>query len=326
MTLIYAIAFAAALLMLAVYFRVDHSRNVWLMLLFICVCVCNAGYLLLSLSKTLTAALISNSVAYLGNVFLPLFILMMVIRLSQIKLPKWLPGVLVAVNIIMFLIASSGGYSRIYYKEVSFELIDGAHRLVKVYGPLHFLYKIFLFAYFGAMVAIICFTHIKKTAISTKHTAFLAIVVIGNIALWLAENLINTGFEFLAISYIMTEMLILMLYSIINDHESSACVKVKTALHIPESALDIPSHTDEPDGFSLEQISLIFSRWPQTAALTQREHEVLGFILEHRKRKDIAQVLFVTESTIKKHTTNIYKKLGVTCREELFATAKEKMQ
>ena len=53
----------------------------------------------------------------------------------------------------------------------------------------------------------------------------------------------------------------------------------------------------------------------------QREREVLRFILQKRKRKDIAQVLFVTESTIKKHTSNIYKKLDVANRSELFEKA-----
>ena len=79
MTLFYGITFAVSLLMLGVCFRVDRKRDPWLLLLFLFVAVCNAGYLALSLSRTLTAALIANSVAYLGNVFLPFFVLRMVI-------------------------------------------------------------------------------------------------------------------------------------------------------------------------------------------------------------------------------------------------------
>ena len=90
---------------------------------------------------------------------------------------------MLGIAIVVFLIAASPGILPIYYKEVSLAIVDGAARLVKVYGPLHGLYKLFLFGYFGALIAIILYTAIKKTAVSTKHTAFLAIILFGNIAL-----------------------------------------------------------------------------------------------------------------------------------------------
>ena len=71
----------------------------------------------------------------------------------------------------------------------------------------------------------------------------------------------------------------------------------------------------------IEEIKSIFANWTAIQTLTQREKEVLKFIFERRKRKDIAQVLFVTESTVKKHTSNIYKKLEVANRTELFEKA-----
>lgn len=328
MTLFYGITFAVSLLMLGVCFRVDRKRDRWLLLLFLFVMICNAGYLMLSLSRTLTTALIANSVAYLGNVFLPFFVLRMVIHLSHMQCPKWLSRTLIAVNTVMFLIATSGGYSPIYYKEVSLEVVDGAARLVKVYGPLHGFYKVFLFAYFGALIAIILYTAVKKTAVSTKHTAFLAIILLGNIALWLVENITCANFEFLTISYLMNEALILLLYGILQDHEDAQ--PASTARELIYTDTDVHDAADESaessaadlqSAFSEAQIQAILASWPAVLTLSQREKEVLRFILEKRKRKDIAQVLFVTESTIKKHTGNIYKKLEVANRTELFEKA-----
>ena len=328
MTLYYAITFAISLLMLAVCFRIDRKRDRWLRLLFIFVAICNGGYLCLSLSRSLTTALLFNTIAYLGNVFLPFFVLRMVLQLSNIECPKWLSRTLIAVNTAMFLVATSGGYSSVYYKEVSFEIVDGAARLVKVYGPLHGLYKVFLLAYFSALVGIICYTAIKKTAVSTNHTAFLAIILLGNIALWLVENITGSKFEFLAISYLMTEGLILLLYGILQDYENARPASKPSELVYAEadvledSAQNTPLFIpDSQQPFSDGQIADIFAHWTQTQDLTQREAEVLKFILEKRKRKDIAQVLFVTESTIKKHTANIYKKLEVANRTELFEKA-----
>jgi len=330
MVLLYGIAFAVSLLMLALYFKIDRKRDIWLMMLFTFVAISNLGYFALSLSHSLTTAMISNTVSYLGNAFLPFFILMMVIQLSCIRYPKYLPRVLIILNAVMFFLATSGGYCSLYYKDVSFEIVDGCARLIKVYGPLHGLYKVFILAYVAAILSIICYTAVKRTAVSTKHTMCLALVMLGNIALWLVENITGTKFEFLSISYLMTEGLILLLYSILQDynnmqpansppHEFAYTDTDLTAVSNPDDASVCTN--EYPQAFSNEEIKSIFANWTAIQTLTQREKEVLKFIFERRKRKDIAQVLFVTESTVKKHTSNIYKKLEVANRTELFEKA-----
>lgn len=297
MVYLYGAAFAVSVLMFAVYFFVDKKRDKYLLLLFSSVAVCDLGYFLLSLSKTLEGALWANRIAYLGSVFLPFFMLMMVMNLSRFVYPKILTIVLICINTVMLLITCSGGILPIYYKEVYFSVVDGVAMLTKDYGPLHALYKVYLFGYFAAMVGIIIYTAIKKTVVSEKHSVFLAFVVIGNIAIWLVENLIGAGFEFLSISYIITEGLILLLYGILQDYE-----KTQKELKVEDVGLDTSSFD----------------------VLSEREKEVLKHLLENTKRKDIAEKLFVSESTIKKHTSSIYKKLEVTNRVELFEKVKTK--
>lgn len=321
MTTVYGIIFAIALVMVGVYFFVDRKRDIWLMLLFISVAVCDLGYFLLSASETLNAALWSNRLAYLGSVFLPFSLLMMIMNLSRFRYPKFIPKALIGLNTVMFLIAASGGILPIYYKDVSLGFSDGGTYLIKEYGLLHNLYKVFLFAYFASMVAIIIYTAVKKTVVSTKHSVFLAFVVIGNIATWLVENMIGAGFEFLSISYIVSEGLILFLYGILQDYGLADTQRISDSAveAVPENI----NTTETIKSFSEKQIENIFNNWKTLDTLSQREKEVLGFILENKKRKDIAETLFVTESTIKKHTSAIFKKLEITNRTELFEKAKE---
>ena len=321
MTTVYGIIFAVALVMVGVYFFVDRKRDIWLMLLFISVAVCDLGYFLLSASETLSAALWSNRLAYLGSVFLPFSLLMMIMNLSRFRYPKFLPKALIGINTVMFLIAGSGGILPIYYKDVSLGFSDGGTYLIKEYGPLHNLYKVFLFAYFASMVAIIIYTAVKKTVVSTKHSIFLAFVVIGNIATWLVENMIGAGFEFLSISYIVSEGLILFLYGILQDYGLADTQRILDSA--VEAAPENINATEIIKSFSEKQIENIFNNWKTLDTLSQREKEVLGFILENKKRKDIAEILFVTESTIKKHTSAIFRKLEITNRTELFEKAKE---
>ena len=326
MTIFYLLCAVISVLMTGIYFLVDKKRDIWLLCLFISVSVCDIGYLLLAVSKTLDAALWANRFAYLGSVFLPFCMLMMVMNLSRFRYPSYVPKILVGVNIIVLFIAASGGFLPIYYKEVSLEIINNSAVLIKEYGPLHGLYKIYLFGYFSAMVAIIIYTAIKKSVISIKHSIFLAFVVIGNIAIWLVENIIHAEFEFLAISYIVTEGLILFLYGILQDYgltdtETLPSPAITEEYNAVQQSQE--TETESIKSFSSEQIASIMNTWQDIDVLSQREKEVLRYILENKKRKDIAVELFVTESTIKKHTANIFKKLEITNRTELFANAKE---
>ncbi|MDO4494258.1 MAG: histidine kinase N-terminal 7TM domain-containing protein [Clostridiaceae bacterium] len=318
MSTVYGLAMAVSLLMIGVYYYVDRKHDKYLLLLFVSVAVSDFGYFLLSLSKTLDAALWSNRIAYLGNVFLPFSLLMMIMTLSRFTYPKRLPKALVAVNTVMLLIAASGGWFPIYYKNVSLDFVNGLPVLIKEYGPLHAVYKVFLFAYFSAMVAVIAYTAVKKTVVSSKHTVFLAFVIIGNIAIWLVENMIHSSFEFLSISYILTEGMILFLYSILQDYglkDTPQNVDAITEQHI-ETVEIIKAFSDE-------QIDSIMKNWSAVDTLSQREKEVIRFLLENKKRKVIAETLFVTESTIKKHTAAIYRKLETANRTELFEKAKK---
>lgn len=55
------------------------------------------------------------------------------------------------------------------------------------------------------------------------------------------------------------------------------------------------------------------------ASLTQQENTILELILQQKSNKEIASELFVSVSTVKTHINNIYKKLGVSSRDQVKA-------
>ncbi len=58
-------------------------------------------------------------------------------------------------------------------------------------------------------------------------------------------------------------------------------------------------------------------------ALSERELEVLGLIAAGKPNRDIADELYVTVDTVKKHITHIFEKLGASNRTEATARARE---
>ncbi len=51
--------------------------------------------------------------------------------------------------------------------------------------------------------------------------------------------------------------------------------------------------------------------------LTQQERKIVALIKENKTNKEIAKALFISVSTVKTHINNLYKKLGVTDRDEI---------
>lgn len=75
---------------------------------------------------------------------------------------------------------------------------------------------------------------------------------------------------------------------------------------VDECVLDEKALTLDDD-----DIKYIVENTPASASLTVREKEVLASILKGRRRAETADELFMSESTVKKHSRSIYAKLGV---------------
>ena len=50
--------------------------------------------------------------------------------------------------------------------------------------------------------------------------------------------------------------------------------------------------------------------------LTRQEQNILNLLLEDKSNKEIADILFVSLSTVKTHINNIYRKLNIQNRNE----------
>ena len=74
------------------------------------------------------------------------------------------------------------------------------------------------------------------------------------------------------------------------------------------------------DGMSETQQIDIIRQTETLEELTVREKEVLQHILSGKSNREIAQALFISESTVKTHARNIFSKYDVGSRAELIST------
>ena len=313
-TTVYGITTLLSLALLLGYLILVKQKAVNLLLLYVAVFVVNLGYFSLAISSTVPEAMLANRIAYLGSVFLPLFMLVTIQNACRIRWHKAALGALLGISVCVFLLAASGGYCGLYYEEVSLHFLNGAAVLDKVYGPFHVVYLIYLVAYFALMIGTVIYATLRKKIASPKHAAFLAALVLGNLAVWFAEQSTEWNFEFLSVSYILTELLLLILCRALQKAELLRDSASANGEVLAENGQGSSGHY-----LSDSRIETILAQWPGLSVLTAREAEVLGMLLKNKPRREIAEALFVSENTVKKHTSNIYTKLGVSGRKELCA-------
>ena len=307
--IVYAVTALLAVAILVGYACCSKKANPWLLMLLLCVTVVNTGYFMLSVSGTLDIALWSNRISYLGSVFLPFTMLMSIQDVCKIKRPKWLIPALVGVGAIVFLIAASPGILDIYYKEVTLGIVDGVCVLQKVYGPLHSIYLYYLVAYFSCMLAVILYARHKAHSVSISYAVMLLIATLINIAVWLLEQQVNIEFEFLSVSYIISELFLLGVDILARSLQNQPAVTVVAGSpDTPAKSLD----------FTDEQYRYFVSQLP---TLTPTERMVFDLYAEGKCSKDILVIMNFKENTLKYHNRNIYSKLGISNRKQLKALA-----
>ena len=297
MVVAYGIMAVIALLLLVGYCVLLRQREFWLLLLYVSVAVVNLGYFLLSLSKTLPFALFANKLAYLGSILLLICMLMTVLRLCGFSYRRRLPALLLALALVMLLIVGS---VPLYYKEISLVFVGSAARLHKVYGVLHPTYLVYTLAYFAAMIVSILYSLKKNLKASRKHAALMVGVVLGNLAIWFVEKFIPVDFEFLSVSYLFSELMLLAIYWMMQDL------------------------TQLQDGGAGERDAVLSALLPAGVELHPREREILLAVLENKPRREIAADLHLSENTVKTYTRTLYAKLGVGNRAELHQLLSQK--
>lgn len=319
MAVIYGFIMVLSVVLLCIYCVVIKEKNLWMIMLYSSITVVEIGYFVLSMSETLEEALLSNRIAYLGSVFLPMTMLMMIIDICKIRCKKWVPFVLIGIGIIVFIIAASPGYSDIYYKEVSLKIENGVAILDKTYGPLHSVYLYYLVVYFVAMIASVIYACVKKLD-SVVQAIILTGAVTINLGVWLLEQLVKIDFEILSVSYIVSEFFLLTLSVMIQEGNKERIVEGVESKEVQENTeVDVSVSFEE----NISPVELNSNFCKGIKELTPTERKVFDMYVNNKTSADIMEELHITNNTLKFHNKNIYSKLNINSRKQLVEKGKE---
>ena len=166
--------------------------------------VSNIGYYLLSDATTFEGAMLANAVAYLGGIFLPLILMIMLSSFSDTKLPRWFLAIITLINIGIYCMVLLSNRFLVYYSASNF-VPDSYLKLVNSPGPGYYIRVVVLSV---EVILSIFFTVItimgKKKASSKTMWIFLSFMII-TIAVYIISSLLGVSHTVIAFFFLACE-------------------------------------------------------------------------------------------------------------------------
>ena len=195
MVLLYIICLIASILILSGYCVVNDRYSLNTLGMMLTVVASNGGYLFLVIAQSEEAALAATRVSYVAGAFLPMLIFLSVAEVCQFKINVYIKAIMFFVQISLFLIICSIGYTGLYYKSVNLVQYNGITHLEKVYGPFHSIYQFTLVGYFVACLIVSIISFSKKNIVSSKNIAVVLGIYTLGVGGYVLERVLHLNYE-----------------------------------------------------------------------------------------------------------------------------------
>ena len=311
---VYGIIAALSVLLCLSYLLWDKKRTPLFLALFGCVAASNCGYFLLAVCNSLTVAKFANALSYFGGAFSMLMMFLIIFNVCQMRKRRWMLACLICISTAVFALAASGDWLGLYYRSVSLENVNGMSRLIKEYGPLHNLYAVYLASYVAGMLLTIAYAAKTKRLSSFIYTLFLLVAVLLNVFVWLIEQVIAEEFELLSVSYIITAVLLLLIYHLLCDY---GIIQPETGVLRAQLLTGLQAHQLKSGALPTGMEDLFHGFAEKVNTLSAAERRILNYYIDGHETADIPELAFISIHTVKKHNRSIYQKLEIASRDEL---------
>lgn len=211
--LYYDITFILSVVMTLIYAFIWRKRfDVRFTLIFSFIPLANLGFVFISNSKTLAEALIGNNIVYLGGCFLPLFIMMSIFNLCEIKVPKIINTGLLLLSFIVYSSTFTIGKNTMFYKKQELGHMNGGSFITnKEYGFMHTVFYILIVAYFLVGISVSVYSYIRKRNVSKRVIQLVFIPVTLSMIAFFGGKFLDIGVELVPVAYLIAQVVYLLI-------------------------------------------------------------------------------------------------------------------
>lgn len=353
--------FIAAIAMTGSFMLDNKKVDSIYLLLGILVILNSFGRYMISISTTIEMALCGNIFNYVGGCFCPAILILVIARLCNETLPKWLVAVLFSFTGIIMALVLTIGKLPVYYANVELGFAPGGYSyLIKTYGPAHKLYPVLML-----FDAVVLGVYQIKAIRNNRNISFKSIFPISMtgtvvIATYIIERLIHSTFSLVSIAYLLSAMVVIRLFERVYMYDMTNNIanyveRMKTYGYIvfdkkfnyvnsndyakqifPEIAktwrIDFP--VPQSDSFLYQELYLPVKNYKfetKTFFVNDTYIEVVEKPLTYKNGKLIGYILELVDSTIqKKYLTTVENynrnlKIEIERQTEHISSMKDKM-
>lgn len=210
---------------MALMFVLSQRTVSYYITMFHVITIANAGHLFLALSSNVEEAMLSNKLAYVGAVYVPLLFFLGELSLCNIRINKWLRISLFLFSSIVLGLALTTGWSNIYYKSVTLIQQNGITDYTVEFGPAHVLYNLLLAIYLVSGISVLLYSLSRKKNISYKN--LLGLVTIGFMGVFIFLIFRELGQDMLVMPavYLIVEYIMLIIINRISKYDISSSIQ-----------------------------------------------------------------------------------------------------
>ena len=210
--ILYIIMAIVPVAVLFYFFFFSKGRyDIYAIILCVVLGVANIAYLFLALSTDLNELILANKITYIGGLFAPYLVYLIVSKICGITPPKlYTSGLFIATLVVLALVFSTG-YSHIYYDEIYLKYWNGIAYIDKTYGPTHILYLILLYGQIVVALGMVIYTLLRKKSISKRTVVILLVAVIASSIVYLLERIFGVELDLMPFVYSVSIIVVAIL-------------------------------------------------------------------------------------------------------------------
>lgn len=210
---IFIISIILLLLLLTIY---KKQASIYFILIFVLTAISAFGYLELYTIDNINLedkAILANTITYIGGCFIPILMLTSICDLVDFKKGKFLKLFFFVASTIIFAFVLTNSLHHLFYKSIELVQIGNKYRLKKEYGIMHTIHYIYLSLIIASIIFVAVKSFNNKANVPFKTSLAVSAILLINILTFFIEKIINSSYEFIGLAYILSEIILLLLFN-----------------------------------------------------------------------------------------------------------------
>ena len=169
-----------------------------------------------SIAGNLSEAAAAQKFVYLGSTYLQFFILLGITNLCQIEIKRWVRVILFLICCAVYAGALTIGYTDTFYRNMTFDIVDGICILHRDYGWMHTAYFIVVLVFFAAGFTAILYSWLKKSQVPRTIILLLVIPYAIVLLFYFLGRKIYNRLDLMPLGYLLAQIMYIVITVRIN--------------------------------------------------------------------------------------------------------------